>query len=158
MLIRSPLAAEIVDTWNIALLIFASMLVGAVLPLLFQVRATLKSAQTLMDMAAPKLSRTLDEVLATTSELRQVAAGLVASRPQVQEFMAAVAGLTTTMNQLQATVRTASAVGAAVGPAVAAAIQAFRTVRAEDAAHPRFASHGASEPPAAPPPRENSHE
>ncbi len=140
------------------LVILAAVLTGALLPLLFQLRATLRSAQTVLDVTTPKLARTLDEVQATVRELRLVTAGLAEHRPQVQEFMAAVGGLTTTINQLQASVRTASAVGAAIGPALAAAFQAFRNVRAEDAAHLRLAPGGASEVPAGRPPSEGSDE
>ena len=146
------------ETWNFALVILAAVLTGALLPVLFQLRATLRSAQAVLEATTPKLTSPLDEVLQTVRQVRLVTAGLTEHQPQVQEFMAAIAGLTTTMNQLQASVRTASAVGAAVGPALAAAFQAFRNVRADDAAHPRLAPGGASEAAAGLPPGEKSDE
>ncbi len=146
------------EAWNVAVVILAAVLTGALLPVLFQLRATLHSAQAVLDGAAPKLTRALDEMALATGELRTVVAGLAQNRPQVQEFMEAVAGLTGTMNQLQSTVRTASAVGAAVGPAVAAAFQAFRAIRAEDAVQQRPVPGGAGVLPAGDPPSENTDE
>ena len=73
-------------------------------------------------------------------------------------FVDAAAGLTETMTQLQASVRTATAVGAAVGPAVAAAFQAFRAIRAQDAPDFRSMPDGTDESPAGLPPREASDE
>lgn len=119
---------------SVAILVLVAVLTGALLPLLFQARATLRSAQNVLDDSRPKLLRTLDELQLVTKEVRALAADVEAARPQVTEFMNSLTGLTQTLNQLQSTVRSASAIGAAVGPAVAAAVQAFRAIRADDAA------------------------
>ena len=133
------------ESWNIALLILGSVLVGALLPLLVQLRATLRSAQSLLDESRPRVAKTLDELLLATRDVRGLVADANAARPQAAAFLEIIAGLTETLNQVQASVRTASVVGAAVAPAIAAAIQAFRTIRAEDAQNQRLAPDGASE-------------
>ena len=61
-------------------------------------------------------------------------------------FFEAVAGLTTTANQMRGALKTASAVGAAIGPAVVAAVQGYRAVRAADKDHARGTPDGVNAP------------
>jgi hypothetical protein len=120
---------------GIAILVLVAVLTGALLPLLFQARATLRSAQIVLDEGRPMLLRTLDELQHATREAREVIAEVQASEPRAAAFMESVAGLTATLNQVQASMRSASAIGTAIGPAVVAAVQAFRAIRAEDSAN-----------------------
>ena len=104
------------DPMGVAFLTLAALLTGALMPLIFQVRATLRSAQRALDSSGPKLAQTLTEMAAVTQELNTVAKDVAA-----------------TVDQVRGTVRTATAIGSAVGPAMVAAIQAFKAIRAEDA-------------------------
>lgn len=146
------------ETWSVVVAVLAAVLTGALLPLVFQLRATLRSVQVTLDGAAPKLNLTLDELLLTTREARLAVGTINENRPQLQSFVDAAVSLTETMTQLQASVRTASTIGAAVGPAVVAAFHAFRAIRAEDAVNSRSEPSGADESPAALPPSEEYHE
>ncbi len=146
------------EVWSVVVAVLVAVLTGALLPLLFQLRATLRSVQVALDSASPRLNRTLDELGVVTHEAQIVVAALSDGVPQGRALMDAAAGLTETMTQLQASVRTATAVGAAVGPAIAAAFQAFRAIRAEEATDLRSAPEGGDESPAGPPPREDSYE
>jgi ABC-type transporter Mla subunit MlaD len=121
------------DPLAIALLTLAALLTGALLPLIFQARATLRSAQRVLDTSGPRLERTLTDMAATT-----------------QEVMAIAQDVTKTLDQVRGTVRTVVNIGGVVGPAVMAAVQAFQATRALHAREARTPEqspeqeHGAS--------------
>lgn len=122
------------ESWVIAVLMMAAMLTGAILPLLFQLRATLRSVQRILDDGGPKLMRTLDEVQMAARQVNAIAGMVSAGSPRVNAFFEAVASLTATMNRLRDTLKVATALGAAIGPAVSAAVNAFRHTR-DDGTH-----------------------
>jgi hypothetical protein len=130
----------------IALVVLAALLVGALLPLLFQARATLRSVQRLVDTAGPQMVRTLTALDAAAGDVRSLTRTAEAGGPTLNAFFEAVAGLTTTANQMRGALKTASAVGAAIGPAVVAAVQGYRAVRAADRDHTRAAPDGVDAP------------
>ena len=101
---------------EIAFLTLGALLTGALLPLIFQVRATLRSAQLVLDAAGPRLSQTLTEVAITT-----------------QEFNVIAKDVAKTLEQVRGTVKTATAIGSAVGPAIVAAVHAYKAIRTGDA-------------------------
>jgi len=110
-----------------ALVVLAAVLLGAALPALLQLRATLKTLE--------RSGARLDATLASTGALASRLEGLVARVDRdgrierALDGVADVGGLATRFGD---TVRMASAVGAVVAPAVAAAVQAFRGGGAED--------------------------
>jgi ABC-type transporter Mla subunit MlaD len=118
---------------GIALLTLAALLTGALLPLIFQAKATLRSAQRVLDTSGPKLEKTLTDMALTT-----------------QEVMAIAKDVTATLDQVRGTVRTVANIGGVVGPAVMAAVQAFQATRALHAREARTSDqsaehdHGAS--------------
>lgn len=130
----------------IALVVLAALLVGALLPLLFQARATLRSVQRLVESAGPRLVSTLAALDAAAGDVQSLARTADAGGPTLNAFFEAVAGLTTTANQMRGALKTASAVGAAIGPAVVAAVQGYRAVRAADKDHARAAPDGVNAP------------
>ena len=82
--------------------ILLAVLLGAVIPLLFQMRATLRAAERALHETPPRVDATLVEV-----------ARLVASTSEVVE-------------SVRSTSRVLSAIGAAVGPAIVAGIRSYR--------------------------------
>lgn len=112
--------------YEVALLTLAALLTGALLPVLFQVRATLRSAQVLLDSSGAKLNATLEEVGSAT-----------------QEFSAVAKDLAATLDQVRGTFKAVTTIGSAIGPAAVAAFHAFRSIRAEDAREAGLAPNGA---------------
>ncbi len=106
------------DPVGIALLTLAALLTGALLPLIFQARATLRSAQRVLDTSGPKLAATLTDMAAATQEIAVIARDLAS-----------------TLDQVRGAVGRVSTIGGMVGPAVVAAVQAFRAVRGMDSRH-----------------------
>lgn len=102
------------EDWALALVILVAVLVGAALPALIQLRATLREMQ--------KSVKRIDGLV-----MRLEAGG------RVEQLVEDLASVSRSMAQLRDTVRVAAAVGAAVGPALAAAIHAFQGGRSPPA-------------------------
>jgi hypothetical protein len=101
-----------------------AVLAGAAIPLMFQLWMTIQAAR--------RVAERLDRVTARLEEGQRV-----------DELIAAVDGVTRAARQIGDGVKVASAIGAAIGPAAAAAIQAWRASQG-----------GAPEEQAAPPQRD----
>jgi hypothetical protein len=123
------------ETWNVALVILAAVLVGAAIPVLVQLRATLRAMEKTLQRSGARL----DEALGATTAAAERIDALVARLEEggrIEQLVDGVAAATRMVSQLRDTVRVASAVGAAVGPAVAAAVHAFREDREVQAPTP----------------------
>lgn len=95
------------QAWSVVVPILVAVLAGAAIPLLFQLWATVRSARRVVDR--------MDRVTARLDEGQRL-----------DELIAAIDGVTRAAKQLGEGVKIASAVGAAIGPAAAAAVQAWR--------------------------------
>lgn len=123
------------ESWSVALVVLAAVLVGAAIPVVVQLRATLRT----MDETLQRSGARLDEALrATTVAAGRIDAWVVRLEEggRIEQLVDGVTAVTGMVNQLRDTVRIASALGAAVGPAVAAAVRAFREDRAGAAPAP----------------------
>jgi uncharacterized protein YoxC len=116
------------ESLGTALVVLAALLVGAVIPVLVQLRTTLRT----MEKTYRRSGAQLDEALgATTAAARRIDAlvSRLEEGGRIEQLVDGVAAVSRMVSQLRDTVRVASAVGAAVGPAVAAAVHAFREDR-----------------------------
>jgi hypothetical protein len=111
----------------IAALVLLALLVGAALPVLAQARASLRAWQ-----------RTGEEAREVVGRVRRELAALDGGGARVAEALGAVDELGRAAVELRRTVNVASAVGAALGPAVAAAVRTMREPRHEE---PRKENH-----------------
>jgi hypothetical protein len=113
------------ESWGVALVVLAAVLLGAALPALVQLRATLKEAQRTLRRSGPRLDAALEATTAAVGRLDALVARLE-GEGRVEQVMEGLASLDRLVHQVRDGVRVASAVGAAVGPALAAAVHAFR--------------------------------
>ena len=93
------------ESWRVVEIVLVSVLVGTLLPVLFQLRTTLKAAEKFIVDAGPRIDRSLTDVAAAADRIDRVGA---------------------TVERLTNSIALAAKLGAAVGPAVAAAVRAFR--------------------------------
>jgi hypothetical protein len=116
------------ESWGIALVILAAVLVGAAIPVLVQLRATLRAMEKTLQRSGARLDEALGATTAAAGRIDALVVRLEEGGrvEQLLDGLTAVSGM---VSQLRDTVRVASAVGAAVGPAVAAAVRAFREDR-----------------------------
>lgn len=113
------------DNWNLVTALLGAVVAGALIPVLVQLRATLRAVEKATERSAGRL----DDALAATS----VAAGKIdamvtrlTASGQVDQLARDFSAMSHLASQVGDVVRVASAVGAAVGPAVAAGIRALR--------------------------------
>ena len=118
------------ETWQTVVVVVASLLAGAAIPLLLQLSILVRDARTALERTRSGADRTLAAVAATAERLEAATAGLDERR--VRAFMESFDSLARTVSQLRESTRVATAVGAAVGPAVGAAVRAWRAGRLVD--------------------------
>jgi uncharacterized protein YoxC len=114
------------EAWSIVAVVLLAVLVGAVLPVLFQFYRTLGSTRRLMDHLDTGLKTTLKEVEEASGRLNRIAEALEESTPQIRDAMAAVGGLGRTVSDARKSLLSAASIGGTLAPVVAAAVQAFR--------------------------------
>ncbi len=136
------------ESWGIALVVLAAVLVGAAIPVLVQLRATLRTMEKTLQQSGARLDQALGATTAAAGKIDALVVRLEEGG-RIEQLVDGVAAMSRMVNQLRDTLRVASAVGAAVGPAVAAAVRAFREDREEAAPAPLNADEvdsGAVEP------------
>jgi hypothetical protein len=116
----------------IAVVVVLALLVGAALPVLAQARVSLRALQRTVEETGPRFNRTLDEISEVAVRLRRELTALDGGGERMASALGAVDELGRAALELRRTVKVASAVGAAVGPAVAAAVRTMREPRHED--------------------------
>lgn len=114
-----------VESWGIALVVLAAVLVGAAIPALVQARSTLRALESVLRRSGPRLDEALGVTASAAGRLDKLVARLEEGG-RIEQLVDGVAAVSRTVSQLRDTVRVASAVGAAVGPAIAAAVHALR--------------------------------
>ena len=124
-----------IATWQIVGVVLLAVLVGALVPVLLQLRRTLHSAENVLNTTGPKMDRTLDEVAEAASRINVLGRTLEKDAEGLRVFTDAAAGLGRSLKQAQESLRVMTAVGAAVGPAIAAGLRSlFAQERADDGA------------------------
>jgi hypothetical protein len=113
------------ESWGPVIAVLVAVLVGALIPVLLQLRATLRALEgTLLRSGA-----TLDEALHSTAAAARTIDTLatqLAKGGQLGHLVQELSALSRLALQLGDIGRVAAAVGAAVGPALAAGIAALR--------------------------------
>lgn len=136
-----------IATWQLFILVLLAVLVGAAVPVLLQLRRTLKRAEDVLESTGPKMDRTLEEVTEAAARINRVGKSLERDAEGLQVFTDAAAGLGRSLKQAQASLRIMTTVGAAVGPALAAGL---RSLFARDDGDEPASRHGEGEESARP--------
>ena len=114
--------------WEVILLIIAVLLaalLGLLVPTLLQLRATLRSAQTLIDRVGPQLESTLGETRSAAERLNRTGDELEKGTQRAVSLLHAVGDIGQTLTKINRSWQTAAVVSGAVGPAIVAAVKAF---------------------------------
>ncbi len=106
------------ETYQAMLLTLAGVLVGALLPVLFELARTLRDVRKVAAQAVPAVA----SITATAERLDR----LTARFEQTGSLDRSVSSLSQTMDRLQEAARVAATMASAVLPAVSAALQAWR--------------------------------
>lgn len=111
--------------WQVVLVVLAAVVVGSSIPVLFQLRATLRQMALRMGTTGTRLDKTLDEALATAERINRLVGGLDGGEKQLARLLVSMEQLAQVLDKVKSTVNVASAVGAAVAPAVAALVRSL---------------------------------
>lgn len=107
------------ESLGIALVVLAALLVGAAIPVMVQLRGTLRT----MEKGVAETMETIKRVDTIVAKVER--------EGRIEEIVDGMAAASKLVSQLRGSVRVASAIGAAVGPAIASAVNAFREDRDE---------------------------
>jgi hypothetical protein len=129
---RSLLLPVSMNAVAIAGLVLGALLVGAALPVLAQARVSLRVWQRAGEEAGPRFNRTMDEVSEVAVRLRRELAAFDGGGERVASALGAVDELGRAALELRRTVKVAAAIGAAVGPGIAAAVRTMREPSTKD--------------------------
>jgi hypothetical protein len=113
----------------VAIALFA-VLVGASLPVLYQLYQTLRRTRILLDTAGPHLERTLDQVGQAAERLDRVASRLEGPAEALRPVFSVATKVGHTIGRSGVWLRTAASVGGALAPAIITGVSALMS-RAE---------------------------
>jgi ABC-type transporter Mla subunit MlaD len=113
--------------WTIVGVVLLGVLVGAATPVLFQLYSTLRATRKLLERLGPKMNDALDELHQAGQRFSGLAGALEQNTKRAQALFDAVGDIGESVSRLRDSLKTASAVGAALGPAIAAAIGALQS-------------------------------
>ena len=102
-----------------------ALLVGAALPVLYQLYQTLRRARTLLETAGPHLERTLDQVGRAADRLDRIGSSLETPAQALSPLLVAASRVGLSIGRSGEWLRTASSVGSAIAPTVIAGVRAF---------------------------------
>lgn len=108
----------------VAITLFA-ILVGATLPVLYQLYQTLKRARALLEAVGPHLERTLDQVGQAASRLDELGSRLEGPAQALRPVLDAAGTLGRSIERSGEWLRTAASISGAIAPAVIAGLGAF---------------------------------
>jgi hypothetical protein len=139
------------DGWQVALVVLAAVMVGALLPLVVQLYGTLHTLRTVVDKSAKDIEAAMGSIHRTAERLDRLGSALEKDG-KLDDIVAGVTSAAQIVNQMRGTLQMATNVSAAVVPAVSAAVRAWKGAMEEDP--PSAAPEQA--PPAASSPQESS--
>jgi predicted Holliday junction resolvase-like endonuclease len=132
------------EGWQIALVVLAALLVGALLPLLVQLYGTLHALRAVVEKSAKDMEAALVAIHRTADRIDRLGAALEKDG-KMAEIVDGAASAAHVLNQMRSTMQIAGTVSAAVVPAVAAAVRAWKGAMDEDPSPPAPAGQDAPE-------------
>jgi len=113
------------DPWSLTTMVLVAVLVGACLPVLFQLFLTLGATRRLLQRVGPKLDGTLAELQETSRRLNRATTGFEDSAQRARTFLDATGDLGRSIQQVNRSLRPAVVLGTTLGPALVVAIRAL---------------------------------
>lgn len=119
------------DGWQIALVVLAAVLVGALLPLVVQLYGTMHTLRTVIDKSAKDVEAAMASIHRTADRLDRLGSALEKDG-KIDDILAGVTSAAQIVNQMRGTLQMATTVSAAVVPAMTAAVRAWKGAMDQD--------------------------
>ena len=113
------------EGWQIALVVLAAVLVGALLPLIAQLYGTVHTVRAVVEKSAKDIEAAASSLHRTSERFERMGATLEKDG-KFDEIVAGAASAAQLLNQMRGTMQIAGTVSAAVVPAVTAAVRAWK--------------------------------
>ena len=128
------------EGWQVALVVLAAVLVGALLPLIAQLYGTLRTLRTVVEKSAKDVEAAVVAIHRTSERVDRLGSALEKDG-KLTEIVDGAASLAQMLNQMRGTMQIAGTVSAAVVPAVAAAVRAWKAAMDEESSAPENSPH-----------------
>ena len=128
------------EGWQVALLVLAAVLVGALLPLIAQLYGTLRTLRSVVEKSAKDVEAAVVAIHRTSERVDRLGSALEKDG-KLTEIVDGAASLAQMLNQMRGTIQIAGTVSAAVVPAVAAAVRAWKAAMDEESSAPENSPH-----------------
>jgi len=102
------------ETWLLVAVILMALVVGALLPVLYQLYQILKRTRDLLDSTRPRLERALDEIGDAVARLDRVGATLESQASTLARILGIASGVVLVVQRAQNWLRTATSLGPAL--------------------------------------------
>jgi hypothetical protein len=119
------------EGWQVALVVLAAVLVGALLPLIAQLYGTLHTLRAVVEKNAKDVEAAVVAIHHTAERVDRLGSALEKDG-KLTEIVDGAASVAQMLNQVRGTMQVAGTVSAAVVPAVVAAVKAWKEARDED--------------------------
>src|SRR5580765_1576584 len=113
------------DVTGLIAVVLVAILVGAILPVLYQAVQTLKSVRVFVDTTGPRIEEAMKEITEVAARLNGIAATLEEEGRRLKPIVDSAAGIGRTLTSLGESVRSAGSILGAVTPAFVAGLRAF---------------------------------
>ena len=113
------------STASVVGLILLGILVGAIVPVLYQAAQTLKSARRQIDALGPRVDHALKELTDVTARLNRIATTIESQTDRLRPVVDQVVGIGQSLHHVRKSVHRFSSVAGAIGPALFAGLSAF---------------------------------
>jgi hypothetical protein len=114
------------ETWQVVLVVLASVLVGALMPALLMLSMALFRAARRIESLGDQLAPTLAKVEVIATRVETLSRGLEGGEKNIADLLSVIGELAHGVERNLRMINAASAVLAAAAPAVAAFVQAMR--------------------------------
>lgn len=113
------------DLTGLIIVLLVAVLVGAVIPVFYQVIQTLKSVRAFVDTTGPRIEEAMREVTTAAARLNRIATTLEDEGRRLKPIVDSAAGIGETLSSLSRSVRSAGSILGALTPAFVAGLRAF---------------------------------
>lgn len=117
--------------WVVVAVVLLAVLVGAAIPVLYQLQQTLRATRTMVKRLDVRANKTLEEVEQTTRRLNRFGQELEGQTEGIKQLIESITGLSGPINQLQGALTKAATISGVLIPAVAAAVGTYTAHRSQ---------------------------
>lgn len=130
-----------VDVFELAILLILTLLLGVLIPVLFEIGRTARLARRRLEDTGPKVDRLIEDAQVSARELKIVTRALSTREGDLVRIRESVTRAAETFEKVEKGLRTGSAIGAAIAPALTAFIASMQEGAAGPHPHEHPASH-----------------